>query len=45
MLKEKGVNAAQLSSAGMGEANPVADNATEEGRAQNRRIEAELTRN
>jgi len=45
MLKEKGVNANQLSSSGMGEANPVADNATSEGRAQNRRIEAELTRN
>ncbi|MFK5936844.1 MAG: OmpA family protein, partial [Sulfurimonas sp.] len=45
ILKEKGVATNQLSSVGMGEANPVADNATSEGRAQNRRIEAELTRN
>ena len=44
-LVEKGVNPKQLSSSGKGEANPVADNATSEGRAQNRRIEAELTRN
>ena len=44
-LIEEGVSASQLSSEGMGEANPVADNATREGRAQNRRIEAELTRN
>jgi len=40
-----GVNPAQLSAMGKGEANPVATNATKEGRAQNRRIEAELTRN
>lgn len=44
-LKAKGVNAKQLSAKGAGEANPIADNATAEGRAQNRRIEAELTRN
>ena len=44
-LVEKGVNPKQLSASGKGEANPVADNATSEGRAQNRRIEAELTRN
>jgi len=43
-LIERGVNPAQLEAVGMGEANPVASNATEEGRAQNRRIEAELTR-
>jgi OOP family OmpA-OmpF porin len=43
MLKQRGVNAAQLSAEGLGEANPVADNATEAGRAQNRRIEAKLT--
>jgi len=44
-LKSKGVSSNQLTSEGAGEANPVADNATAEGRAQNRRIEAELTRN
>jgi OOP family OmpA-OmpF porin len=44
-LQERGVNASQLKALGMGEANPVADNATAAGRAQNRRIEAELTRN
>ena len=44
-LVERGVNPSQLTATGMGEANPVADNVTAEGRAQNRRIEAELTRN
>ncbi|MBD3796807.1 MAG: OmpA family protein, partial [Campylobacterales bacterium] len=44
-LVARGVKASQLSSEGMGEQNPVADNSTKEGRAQNRRIEAELTRN
>ena len=44
MLIEKGVPADRLSSHGEGEANPVADNTTKEGRAQNRRIEAALTR-
>ena len=44
-LVEKGVNTKQLSASGKGEANPIADNSTSEGRAQNRRIEAELTRN
>ena len=41
-LIARGVDAKQLSSSGMGEENPVADNATSEGRARNRRIEAEL---
>ena len=45
LLIQRGVNPSQLSSEGMGEANPVADNTTEDGRAKNRRIEAELTRN
>ncbi len=44
-LINKGVDAKQLSSSGAGEANPIADNATKDGRATNRRIEAELTRN
>ncbi len=42
LLIEDGVNPSQLIAVGMGEANPIADNATEAGRAQNRRIEAEL---
>jgi len=44
-LIARGVDANQLSALGMGEDNPVADNSTSEGRAKNRRIEAELTRN
>jgi len=44
-LIQRGVSPEQLSAEGMGEANPVATNKTAEGRAQNRRIEAELTRN
>ncbi|WP_321777203.1 OmpA family protein [Sulfurimonas sp.] len=44
MLLERGVPANRLSSLGMGENNPIADNSTSEGRAQNRRIEAELTK-
>jgi len=45
MLIEKGVPASRVSAAGEGETKPMADNATAEGRAQNRRIEAELTKN
>ena len=44
-LIAKGVNPSQLTAMGAGEANPIASNDTKEGRAQNRRIEAELTRN
>ena len=44
-LIERGVNPKQLSAIGMGELNPVASNETAEGRAQNRRIEAEMTLN
>ena len=43
-LIKRGVAASQLSYAGRGEENPIASNETAEGRAQNRRIEAELTR-
>lgn len=38
-LAGKGVAAARLSTAGFGSSRPVADNATELGRAQNRRVE------
>ena len=38
-LVKAGADPAMLTAEGYGEANPVADNATEEGRAQNRRIE------
>ncbi|MDF1878056.1 OmpA family protein [Sulfurimonas sp. SAG-AH-194-C20] len=44
-LIAQGVSSKQLTSLGKGEANPIADNKTAEGRAQNRRIEAQLTRN
>lgn len=38
-LIQKSVNAGQLSAKGYGESNPVADNSTEIGRLQNRRVE------
>ncbi|SDS30714.1 OmpA family protein [Pseudomonas asplenii] len=38
-LTAKGVDAARLSAAGFGDAEPVADNATEAGKAKNRRVE------
>ncbi len=38
-LTSKGINAARLKSEGFGDAKPVSPNATEEGRAQNRRVE------
>lgn len=45
MLIDRGVPADRLAAEGMGELNPIADNDSSEGRAQNRRIEAELTKN
>ena len=44
-LVKRGVKADRIETDGMGEANPVATNTTEEGRAQNRRIEATLIKN
>jgi chemotaxis protein MotB len=44
-LQEMGVSSESLSAAGYGEHQPVADNSTEEGRAQNRRIEIILMPN
>jgi outer membrane protein OmpA-like peptidoglycan-associated protein len=41
---DSGVAADRLETAGMGEANPVADNATEDGRAKNRRTELVIVR-
>ena len=38
-LTDNGVSGSRLSSAGMGESQPVADNSTEDGRYQNRRVE------
>lgn len=43
MLVENGVDASRLSSSGKGESQPVASNKTKQGRAENRRIEVELT--
>ncbi len=37
-LRSKGVDAARLAARGYGETKPIADNNTEEGRAQNRRV-------
>jgi outer membrane protein OmpA-like peptidoglycan-associated protein len=39
LVKELGVSASKLSAIGYGESNPIADNATPEGRTLNRRVE------
>ena len=44
LLIQEGVNPSVVSAVGKGEENPVASNDTQEGRAKNRRIEAELER-
>jgi outer membrane protein OmpA-like peptidoglycan-associated protein len=43
-LAQRGVNLKQISTVGIGEAQPVATNATEDGRSQNRRVEFVLSR-
>lgn len=42
LVNQYGVDAGRVSSVGYGESRPVADNATEAGRAVNRRVEAEV---
>ncbi|MBR7048123.1 MAG: OmpA family protein, partial [Campylobacter sp.] len=43
-LQNFGVDAAKISSVGYGESQPIATNATKEGRAQNRRVDARFRR-
>lgn len=42
-LTMRGVSSSRIQTQGMGESYPVADNATAEGRAQNRRVEVKIT--
>lgn len=42
LVNEYGVQGSRVDSVGYGESRPVADNATESGRAINRRVEAEV---
>ena len=44
MLVNQGIEASRLTTSGKGEKAPVASNKTKQGRAENRRIEVELTR-
>ncbi len=43
-LSSKGIASERMTSEGLGQANPIADNETEAGRAKNRRIEAVVTK-
>ena len=43
-LLSNGLAPEKLTSQGLGESQPVADNSTEEGRAQNRRVELQIGR-
>ena len=42
LIKEAGVESSKITAVGHGEADPVADNKTEEGRAKNRRVEISI---
>lgn len=42
-LVSKGIDAARLSSKGYGEVTPISDNSTDDGKAQNRRVELKVT--
>ena len=42
LVNQYGLSADRVNAAGYGESRPVADNATSEGRAINRRVEAEV---
>lgn len=43
LIKEFDISSERIATTGMGESQPIADNGTSEGRAQNRRVEAILT--
>lgn len=43
-LQNKGISADRITTSGMGETAPVADNSTKEGRAANRRVEVEIVK-
>ncbi len=42
LVNQHGLDSSRIEAVGYGESRPVADNATEEGRAINRRVEAEV---
>jgi outer membrane protein OmpA-like peptidoglycan-associated protein len=44
-ILSKGISASRITSKGYGESMPVADNETDEGRQQNRRVEFKIMKN